>query len=53
MYEEVDERRDMNIINTKLIIKKEKGGGKIWKARLVAKGFTEKLGNKYECEAPT
>ena len=24
MYEEVDERRDMNIINTKLIIKKKK-----------------------------
>ena len=33
--------------------KREKEGGKIWKARLVAKRFTEKLGNKYECEAPT
>ena len=30
VYEEVDERRDMNIINTKWIIKeKEKEGGKI------------------------
>ena len=53
MYEEVDER-DMNIINTKWIIKEnEKEGGKIWKARLVAKGFTEKFSNKYEYEATT
>ena len=42
VYEEVDGRRDMNIVNTKRIIK-EKEGGEIWKARLVAMGFTEKL----------
>ena len=53
VYEKVDGRRDMNIVNTKRIIK-EKEGEEIWKARLVAKGFTKKLGKKKnECEAPT
>ena len=54
VYEEVEWDRGMKLVNTKWILKeKDKDGGKMWKARLVPKGFTERFGQKYECEALT
>ena len=54
VYEEVEQEKGMNIVSTKWILKeKENEGGRIWKARLVARCFTEKFGNRFECEAPT
>ena len=44
----MDERKGMNIICTKWIIKeKENEGGRTWKVKLVVKGFIKKFGKNF------